>query len=220
MKSKMIKGNKKFTVVVYSVFFALGLFSLSGCSTTAHQVSDGVTDKGGQNKSWKARQGKLSKLSAWQLKGRASVAYNNDNWPFGLEWKQLSVSHYNMLIKHPLTRNTLAEIVKSGNIVTLNSNGRVYRDSSAERLIEKNLRVKLPVKGMSHWVRGIASPHYPLTAVKLDSKGRPALLQQAGWNIHYLSYQNNQFDALPTLIKVVRTSPQPVQIKMRIQHWN
>ncbi len=215
-----MKGNRQFTVAVWSIFFALGLLSLSGCSTTPHQVPDEATGKGSQNKSWKARQVKLSKLSAWQLKGRASVAYNNDNWPFGLEWKQSSASHYSMIIKHPLTRNTLANIVKSGNVVTLNSNGRVYRDSSAERLIEKNLRVKLPVKGMSHWVRGMASPHYPLTAVQLDSKGRPTLLQQAGWNIHYSSYQNNQFDALPTLIKVVRTSPQPVQIKMRIQHWN
>ncbi len=205
----------------YGFLVLFGLVLLSGCSTTSRQVSDPTTgSSGAQEKSWKARREKLAAVNAWKLKGRASVAYRGDNWPFGLEWQQLSPSHYSMNIKHPLTQSTLAQIVKTGNAVTLSSNGRVYRDSSAERLIEKNLRVKLPVKGMRHWVLGIASPYYPITTLKLDSVGRPALLQQAGWSIHYLKYQSNTFDALPSLINVTRESPQPVQIKVRIRQWN
>ncbi|MEE9303808.1 MAG: lipoprotein insertase outer membrane protein LolB [Thiotrichaceae bacterium] len=205
----------------YWLVLSLGLLVLSGCSTATRQIPDTTTgNSGSQNKSWKARQAKLAALSMWKLKGRASVAYRGDNWPFGLEWQQTSPSHYSMNIKHPLTQSSLAQVVKTGNVVRLTSNGRVYQDSSAEKLIEKNLRVKLPVKGMRHWVLGVASPHYPVTTLKLDSTGRPLLLQQAGWNIHYLKYQTNTFNALPSLINVTRESPQPVQIKIRIRQWN
>jgi len=211
---EMIKIKSGFGVGV----ILLGL-ALNGCSTTSRQTPDTVVDSGSQQQSWKARQSKLAVLNAWQLTGRASVAYRGDNWPFGIEWQQTSATQYRMQIKHPLTKSTLATIDKAGQVVTLKSKGRVYRDSSAEKLIENNLGVKLPVKGMKHWVRGIASPNSPLVSVKLDAKGRPTLLQQAGWNIAYLSYQNNRFDALPTLISVTRSLPKPVKIKMRIRNW-
>ncbi len=219
MKRLAKLGLQKMPMIKQASIILLGLVLLSGCSTTSRQVPASAVDSGSQNKSWNARQAKLAALKTWQLTGRASVAYRGDNWPFGLEWRQASDSQYNMQIKHPLTQTTLATVDKAGGIVTLKSQGRVYRDSSAEKLIENNLRVKLPVKGMQHWVRGVASPHYPLTSVKLDRYGRPSLLQQAGWNIAYSSYQNNGFDALPSLIKVSRASPQPVQIKMRIRQW-
>lgn len=196
-----------------------GLLLLNGCSTTSRQ-SPSDANTGSQGQSWKARQTNLLAVKSWQLKARASVIYRGDNWPFGIDWQQSSATQYRMQIKHPLTQSTLATVDKSGSVVTLKSRGRSYQDSSAESLIEKNLRVKIPVKGMQHWVRGIASPHYPLTSLKLDASGRPIELQQAGWNIYYSNFQSSRFDALPTLIKVTRATPQPVQIKMRIRQWN
>ena len=203
----------------YLASLLFGLLLLSGCSTTSHQAPEGTNGKAANNEKWKSRQVKLSKRNVWKLTGRASVTYDGDNWPFGIEWQQLSWQHYTMQIKHPVTQSNLANIKKTGNKVTLESNGRTFQDSSAEKLIETNLRLKLPVKGMQYWVLGTASPDYPITAVKLDARGRPLLLKQAGWDIRYSDYKSNRFDALPSLIKVSRLTPQPVQIKMRIRQW-
>ncbi len=197
----------------------LSILLLNACSTAPRQIPDTVTDNTGQLKNWAARQAALAKRSSWQLKARASVTYRGENWPFGIEWQQQSAQQYTMQVKHPLTQNTLATVVKASGAVTLTANRRVYRDSTAEKLIEKHLRVKLPVSGMQYWVRGIASPAYPVSSVELDRVGRPVQLQQAGWVMHYSNYESAGRDALPRNIKISRSSPQPVQVKMRIRQW-
>lgn len=196
------------------------LFLLSGCSTTS-QIPDAVSGSSSKSKNWKLRQIKLEALRYWELQARASITYRDENWPFGLAWQQKSVNNYIMSIKHPLTKGELAKIVNTGNSVSLsvNNTGKVYRDSSAERLIEKHLRLKLPVKGMRYWVLGIASPDHPISSVQLDARGRPIVLKQAGWNIQYAQYNSQKVDALPTSIIVSRTSPQPVRVKMRVRQW-
>ncbi len=193
---------------------------LSGCSTL-NQTSDAVSGAPSKSINWKLRQSKLASLSHWGLDARASVTYRDENWPFGLEWRQQSANKYTMRIKHPLTKSELATIVNVGNSVSLsvNNTGKVYRDSSAERLIEKQLRLKLPVKGMRYWVLGVASPDHPVSSVQLDARGRPIVLKQAGWNIQYAQYNSQKVDALPTSIIVSRTSPQPVRVKMRVRQW-
>ncbi len=192
---------------------------LSSCSTTSNQTPGQPTSAAAAQKNWKARQIKLAKQVAWQLGGRASVSYRGDNWPFGIQWQQGSASQYVIHIKHPLTQNTLAKVSKTASGVTLKANGRTYSDSSPENLIQKHLHVRLPVNGMQYWVRGIPSTAYPVTAVKLDSRGRPLVLQQAGWTINYAKYQGADSYALPGLIKISRTTPRPVQVKMRIREW-
>lgn len=198
----------------------LVLLLLSGCSTTS-QIPDAVSGSPSKSKNWKLRQSRLTALSHWGLYARASITYRDENWPFGLEWQQQSANQYTMRIKHPLTKSELAKIVNTGNNVSLsvNNTGKVYRDSSAERLIEKHMRLKLPVKGMRYWVLGIASPDHPVSSVQLDARGRPIVLKQAGWNIQYAQYNSQKVDALPTSIIVSRTSPQPVRVKMRVRQW-
>ena len=197
------------------------VFFLSGCSTTTHQVPDSVSTASSKTINWKARQSKLAARPYWELHARASITYRDENWPFGLVWQQKSANDYTMNIKHPVTKSELAKIVNTASGVSLSvtNTGKVYRDSSAERLIEKHLRIKLPVQGMRYWVLGIASPDYPVTSVKLDASGRPVLLKQAGWNILYAQYNSHKVDALPASIIVSRRSPEAVRVKMRVRQW-
>lgn len=203
----------------YLLLLALIMSMLAGCATTTQPAPDGVSD-GVKANNWKKRQLILAALPSWNLIGRASVTYRGDNWPFGIEWQQFTPVRYNMNIKHPLTQNTVADVVKDANSVSLTANGRTYQDNSAERLIENHLRVRLPVDGMQYWVLGTSAPGYPVSSVKLDGLGRPVSLEQAGWTIQYSDYQKRKIDALPGLIKVSRSTPQPVQVKMRVRQWS
>lgn len=209
-------------ILLRPLAFLLFLFIVSGCSTTSHQIPEGASDSASKNQNWTLRQSKLSALSQWGLQARASLTYRDENWPFDLDWQQQSASQYIMRIKHPLTKSELAKVMNTGNSVSLsvNNTGQVYRDSSAEKLIEKHLRLKLPVKGMRYWILGIASPDHPVSAVQLDARGRPISLKQAGWTIRYAQYSDQGINALPSSIIVSRTSPQSVRVKVRVRQWN
>ena len=54
-----------------------------------------------------------------------------------------------------------------------------------ERLLQTESGLKLPVKGMQYWVRGITSPQYKVDQLILDNAGRPQTLYQAGWKVSY-----------------------------------
>lgn len=203
----------------YLLLLALAVSMLSGCSTTSQPAPDDGVSADTKNRNWKQRQAALSSMPSWTLLGRASVTYRGDNWPFGIDWQQPASNRYTMQIKHPLTQTTVADVVKTTNSVSLTANGRQYQDTSAERLIEKHLKVRIPVEGMQSWVRGIAAPGYAVSGLQLDAFGRPLALQQAGWNIKYGDYPGRNVDALPGLVQVSRTVPQPVQVKMRIRKW-
>lgn len=201
------------------VIMMLGL--LNACSSTASVIKKptGASNVNTQS-GWNARQASLKQLGSWRLAGRAAVAYNDENWPFVIDWQKRSPNSYRMLIMNPLTKSMIATVDQVGGKVVLNAKGRTYKDSSAERLIEKNLGVKIPTKGMQHWVLGLLSPKYPAVKPTLDRQGRPRQIKQGGWTVDYLRYQNQSITALPTLIKIHRASPTPVQVKLKVKKWN
>ncbi|MCK5726462.1 MAG: outer membrane lipoprotein LolB [Thiotrichaceae bacterium] len=205
------------------ILLIMMLAFLNGCSSTAAmtaKVPGSSAPKANVQLGWKDRQASLKRLPSWRLGGRAAVAYNDENWPFALDWQKRSANSYRMVIMNPLTKSTVATVDQVGGQVVLSAKGRTYRDSSAERLIEKNLGVKIPTKGMQHWVLGLLSPQYPVVKPKLDGRGRPRQIKQGGWTVDYLRYQNNSITALPTLIKIHRSSPTPVQVKLSVKKWN
>ena len=194
------------------------VFVLNGCTTV--QVDSGATDSREKNKLWEMRKQKLNGISTWQLSGRSSVAYRGESWPFGLQWKQAKPQQFDVVILHPLTRNRIGLLKKtSGRVSFTSDKGKVYRDSSAEVLLQKHLNVKIPVEGMQYWVRGLTAPQYPVESYKLDGFGRPLLIKQAGWSVSYSSYEGRAYDSLPERLTISRNKPESLQVKMRIKSW-
>ena len=207
--------------LTYLLWLLLSLFILNGCTPVQVQPEPTkVTEK--TKKAWEQRQQALGNESFqhWLLNGRASVTYRDENWPFGLQWKQYTAQAYDLKIYHPLTRNRLGKLTKQAKIVSFMDNkGKIYGDSSAERLLQKQLAIKIPIDGMQYWVRGITAPQYPVESYQLDHIGRPISLQQAGWTVRYADYKGRGYDALPQRVDIVRTKPEPIRVKMRIKQW-
>jgi outer membrane lipoprotein LolB len=202
-------------------FMIIGLLLLmQGCATV--QTKPEIPPGSQNNKSinWKQRQQKLNHLSTWQLNGRVAVTYKDENWPFGIQWDQNNANSYTMNIKHPLTRSVVALLSKSSGGVTLRAeNGRIYRDTSAERLLERQLGIKVPLEGLQYWVRGLTAPQYTVNALRLDNAGRAKQFQQGGWLIQFSNYKGASYDAMPGKINVSRTSPELIRVKMLIKQW-
>lgn len=205
------------------VFIIVGLFMLlSACSSIpikqAHTVKSGSTISSKQVL-WKKRQQVVAKKSVWNLNSKIALRYRADHWNFGLRWIQQSATQYVMQIKNPVTGGLLAKINRNNKkVYFLADDGKTYHDTDEERLLVRKTGVKLPIKGMQHWVRGLASPLYKVDKVVLDSKGRAQILVQAGWKISYSRYINNKFDAMPQKIIITREKDS-VYLKVIAKQW-
>jgi len=100
----------------------------------------------------------------------------------------------------------------------LADSGRTYRDTDEERLLQSQTGLKIPVKGLQHWVRGLSSPQYKVDQLVLDNAGRPLTMQQAGWKIVYSSYVNNGGNALPRKINLSRGA-EKIFIRLIAKTW-
>jgi outer membrane lipoprotein LolB len=124
-----------------------------------------------------------------------------------------------MQIKNPLTGAIIAKLDKTPQQVSLLSgDGKTYRDTDEERLLQRQSGVKLPLKGMQYWVRGLSSPQYKVDKLTLDNLGRPQAIYQAGWKISYSRYLNNRFDAMPRKVVITRDKDN-VYLKMIAKQW-
>ena len=199
----------------------LSLLGIQGCSTQPQIKNNEMAGAKAGNKeaAWSERQRIFTQMQQWQLKGRVGLQLRDQNWSFGLDWAQRNADQYEMAIKNPLTGGVMANIVETGSQVTLKaSDGKVYQDTDAERLLAKQLKMQLPLKNLQYWARGIPAPSSSVESVKLDAYGRPTLLQQAGWVIEYPSYEGNSTSSLPSKVQLEKSSEQ-VKAKLVAKEW-
>ena len=212
----MFRIKWKFSLIL------LSLFVLGGCSTLGVKKPTGgkpVVSVAGKQALWKKRQAVMARKAAWNLNSKVALRYRADHWSFALKWLQQSANQYIMEIKNPVTGGLLAKLSRNNSQVSLLADdGKTYRDSNEERLLLRQTGVKLPLKGMQYWVRGLASPRYKVEKLVLDASGRPQVLYQAGWKIEYSRYTNNRFDAMPQRVVITRTE-NSVYLKMIIKQW-
>ncbi|MGB5598516.1 MAG: lipoprotein insertase outer membrane protein LolB [Thiothrix litoralis] len=167
---------------------------------------------------WQQRQADFARMSSWRLQGKVGMQFRDQSASFNLSWLQNGKDQYEMNIKNPLTGSIMAYLKGNRSDVTLQANGKTYKDANAERLLQGQLGVSLPLEGMKYWVRGVSSPDSPVEQVKLDALGRPEVLQQAGWLIEYTGWQGNDWKALPDKINLSR-APDNTKVKVIAKDW-
>jgi len=206
-------------LILLSLITSLMLLSACSRSQVVKPVSKPTVQTSSKEASWKMRQQALARKPAWKLFSKIALRYRADHWNFGLNWMQKALNNYQMQIKNPLTGAIIAKLDKTPQGVSLLSgDGKVYRDTDEERLLQRQSGVKLPLKGMQYWARGLVSPQYKLDKLLLDVQGRPKTIYQAGWKINYLRYLNNRFDAMPTKVVITRDKDN-VYLKMIAKSW-
>ncbi len=205
-----------------TLWLIAALLIFSGCSQLPAQkatIKKPAITGNSKQVAWKERQQTITRRSAWNLNSKIALRYKEEHWTFGLNWKQRSAKQYIMQINNPVTGGVVAKLTRSNQGVTLLSNdGRTYRDADEERLLLRQSGVRLPLKGMQYWVRGIQYPAYKVDKVVLDSRGRPQTLFQSGWKIAYSRYVNNRFDAMPGKVVITREKDN-VYVKMIAKSW-
>lgn len=208
--------------VLFAISFVLGLSVLGGCTQLPVKTagsSKPITSTATKEALWKQRQRLLVNDVNWNLKSKVALRFRDENASFGLNWAQKAVQQYVMQITNPVTGGLVAKLSRDRSGVSLLADdGKTYRDSDEERLLQRQAGIGLPLKGMQYWVRGLTSPIYKTDMLTLDSLGRPQSISQAGWNINYSRYLSNKANAMPSKVVITRTKDN-VYLKMIAKQW-
>nr|WP_308873005.1 lipoprotein insertase outer membrane protein LolB [Thiothrix subterranea] len=150
--------------------------TLGGCATQTKSPTVGaeVPNKPADAQSaWQQRQAEFARMSSWRLQGKVGVQFQEQSASFNISWLQTGNDQYEMNIKNPLTGSIVAYLKGERSEVVMQANGKTYKDSNAERLLQAQLGVSLPLDGMKYWVRGIPAPIPPCSKSNWMRKAAP-----------------------------------------------
>jgi len=147
----------------------------------------------------------------FELSGRIAVRYNNEGSSGNIAWRHRATGD-EMLITSPLGQG-VARIEREGDTVTVTtSDQRVYRAHDAETLTEEVLGFRVPLAGLTDWVR--ARPAAGPARATRDPRGRLSELTQNGWHIFYLAYRDD--GELPARLRLVYPG---LELRLAISEW-
>ncbi len=153
-------------------------------------------------------------LSSWELSGAIAAKDHKKGWTAALNWLQQGPNQYQIRLFGPLGGGTVI-IEKKGVLITLRDGQKKRSSNNADELLLKETGVRLPVKDLYYWVRGLPAPGAVLSAQRM-SDNRLISFTQAGYTINYTGYISTGGMVLPNKI---RLQGQGVVIKLVIKRW-
>ena len=147
----------------------------------------------------------------FEIAGRIAVRYRNEASSGNVAWRHAR-DNDELLITTPVG-SSVARLVRNGGEYALTTaEPREYLAKDAESLTEQVLGFRLPLAGLSDWVRGRPVAGQPADLVR-DAQGRPATLEQGGWRIEY---QELRADGLPVRLKLFYPG---IELRLAIHEW-
>ena len=147
----------------------------------------------------------------FELSGRIATRFKEEAASGNVAWRH-SADADEMLITSPVG-SSIARVVRNGNEVVLTTaEPRDYRATDAEALTEQVLGFRLPLAGLTDWVRARAMSDSP-AAVFRGPDGRLASLEQNGWRVEY---QEFRADGLPVRLKLTYPG---IELRLAIHEW-
>lgn len=196
------------------VYFLLTTIIIS-CTTIAPPKDPQPKDPPPHHQSSSKRQETLNNLHRWHLEGKIAVQTARDSGSATINWTQNN-EQYVVSLYGPLGTNGIKLIGKPGKILLITAKGQRFSARTPEGLLAKQWGFNLPVSNLKYWIRGLEVPNEPANK-QLDRYGRLKQLDQNGWHVQYLSYNNNYPFDLPN--KIFITSPS-LKTKIIIYKWH
>lgn len=147
----------------------------------------------------------------FELSGRIAVRFREESSSGNFAWRH-GPADDEVLITTPLGQG-VARIIRAGTAVTLtDAEGRDHRANDVESLTEQVLGFRLPLAGLADWVRARAAPGP--AEVRKDGGGRIVELEQSGWKIEYLDWQED--GRLPARMRLQYPG---LELRIAIAQW-
>jgi outer membrane lipoprotein LolB len=145
----------------------------------------------------------------FELAGRIAVKYRDQAASGNLAWRHAADSD-ELLITSPLGQGIARIVRERAEVVLTTPEGHEYRAADAESLTEQVLGFRLPLAGLSDWVRARPAPG-PAQA-RRSADGRLEELEQAGWRVEYLEYAG----ARPSRLRLTYPG---LELRVAVSEW-
>ncbi len=163
---------------------------------------------------WPARQAALGALRAWNLNGRLAVTNEQDGWHASLYWVQQGAV-YAIDLVGPLGQGRVQIQGDARTVSIRTADGKTQQADDPDALLEQAVGVRIPLRGLVYWVRGLPDPVQP-SALAFDEQGRLSHLEQDGWTLDYLDYMAVDRLALPRRMRAWRGD---LKVQIVVNDW-
>ncbi len=165
---------------------------------------------------WEQRVARLAPLRQWQLRGRIALRQGERGWHSGFEWQRTATNQ--RFVLHGVLGAGRLELLEEDGESRLITAGKVHVGSDAATLLQEVTAMTWPLQSIPYWVRGLPDPGLPSAELLLDGEHRLQSVEQVGWRVTVVRYQ--QVDRLqgvwlPALIRVEGAG---LQLKVKIEH--
>lgn len=163
----------------------------------------------------KDRQNDLQKINGWLLKGRIAYQAGNEGWTATLHWAQ-DQDLYNLRLIAPLGQGSYELRGNDNRVLLMTSKNELLSATDPEQLLLNNMGWRVPLTGMTYWVRGLPEPDREISNIVRDEDGRITDMEQSGWRISFLRYTEGREPELPEKIFMQNDR---FKLRLVIQDW-
>jgi len=168
---------------------------------------------------WSERQAALAEVRQWDMYARAALKLKGEAYNIGIRWQREQDGRFMMLLEAPFGQGVFRIDASAAGAYRLSMpDGRTFKNSSAEALLDDVIGWSLPISGLDYWIRGLPKPTAQANQLPLlDSKGYAQSIRQNGWDIEYLEYFSSV--DTPALPRRLRLANETVTLKLAIERW-
>lgn len=159
-----------------------------------------------------AREASLAAQTQWSFTGRVALSQGKEGGSGRIEWAQRG-EDFDIRLSAPITRQSWRLVGNGGQVRLEGLDGGAREGADAEALLLDATGWRVPVKAMAAWVRGLRADG-PAN-LRFDPQGRPAALDQQGWNVEYRDWS----DAEPSLPARVFARRDQATVRLVIDRW-
>lgn len=181
---------------------------LAGCATRpplGEPASESV---------WLAHRSALETLTHWQVQGRVGVRAGEDGWNASFDWWQQGEA-YRIRLRGPFGQGAVELAGDERGVWLTQADHPALFARDAEALLQRETGWRLPVSGLSAWLRGMPAA-VPESRYAWDEQGRLQHIEQSGWRIDYRVYQQADALQLPAKLDLQRDT---VRVKFVLDTW-
>lgn len=146
----------------------------------------------------------------FELTARFAATYRNEAASGTLLWRHRAARD-EVMLSSPFGQG-LARISRDGeSVILVAGDDKRYSAADAETLTEQVLGFRLPLRGLTDWVRARPATDAPAQA-EYAQDGRLLSLEQHGWRIEYMAYEGIQ----PKRLKLIYPG---LELRLAITEW-
>ncbi len=183
------------------------LLVLAGCGYRGIPVED-------SEQLWQARQLELAAVEEWNMRARAVLRFDEEAYQVGFSWRR-EADRFALLFEAPFGQGVIRiERHPAGDYSLRLPDGRVFRNDSADALMDQMLGWSIPIGGLEYWIRSLPRPDGDYTR-RIGDSGSTRSLRQDRWVIDYLDY----FEIDPELPRRINLARDGVALRLVVEHW-